>query len=172
VSAIVVRDAAAADARAIASVHVRSWQEGYCGVVDEAVLDGLSVDRRARAWRERVEAADEVERTLVAERDGAVVGFCALAAPTRDRPAADATAEVVALYVDPDKWRSGAGTALLEAAVDGLRGDGWERVTLWVLERNARGRAFYERCGFVADGARQELPDLGVMEIRLSLALG
>jgi L-amino acid N-acyltransferase YncA len=171
VSAIVVRDAAAADARAIASVHVRSWQEGYRGIVDDAVLDGLSVDRRERAWRERVEAADAAQRTLVAERGGAVVGFCSVAAPTRDRPADEGTAEVVALYVDPDQWRSGAGTALLDAAVDGLRRDGWERVTLWVLERNARGRAFYERCGFVADGARQELPDLGVMEIRLALGL-
>jgi hypothetical protein len=41
-------------------------------------------------------------------------------------------------------------------------------VTLWVLERNARGRAFYERCGFVADGGRQELRALGVTEIRLA----
>jgi hypothetical protein len=40
-------------------------------------------------------------------------------------------------------------------------------VTLWVLERNARGRAFYERCGFVADGARQELRGLGEFEIRM-----
>jgi hypothetical protein len=44
-------------------------------------------------------------------------------------------------------------------------------VSLWVLERNARGRAFYERCSFAADGARQELRDLGVMEIRLVRSL-
>ena len=40
-------------------------------------------------------------------------------------------------------------------------------MTLWLLERNARGRAFYERCGFVADGAREQLRDIGQFEIRL-----
>jgi RimJ/RimL family protein N-acetyltransferase len=44
-------------------------------------------------------------------------------------------------------------------------------VTLWVLERNARGRAFYERLGFAPDGARQDLPDLGRAEIRLARKL-
>jgi GNAT superfamily N-acetyltransferase len=150
---------------------VRSWQAGYRGIVDDAVLDGLSVDRRERAWRDRLTTPDDASPTLVAERDGAVVGFCGLAAPSRDPDAARSTAEVAAIYVDPGHWRSGAGTALLVAALDGLARDGWARVTLWVLERNTRGRAFYERCGFVADGARQELHDLSVMEIRLSLAL-
>jgi ribosomal protein S18 acetylase RimI-like enzyme len=157
----------AADARAVATVHVGSWQAGYRGVVDDAILDGLSVDRRERAWQGRLAAPGAQEWTFVAERDGAVVGFCSVAAPTRDRRAADATAEITALYVDPDHWRSGAGTALLDAARDALRADGWARVTLWVLEDNASGRAFYERCGFVADGARQELPELGVFEVRM-----
>jgi L-amino acid N-acyltransferase YncA len=150
---------------------VRSWQAGYRGIVDDGVLDGLSVDRRERAWRSRLDAPEAGARTLVAERDGAVVGFCSLAAPTRDRPVADGTAEVAAIYVDPARWRSGAGTGLLEIALDALRRDGWERVTLWVLERNGRGRAFYERHGFAADGARQELRDLGETEIRLVRAL-
>jgi GNAT superfamily N-acetyltransferase len=150
---------------------VRSWQAGYRGIVDDAVLDGLSVDQRERAWRSRLDAPDAGARTLVAERDGAIAGFCQLAAPARDGDAEDGTAEVVALYVEPAAWRCGAGTAVLDAALDALRAHGWSRVTLWVLERNARGRAFYERCGFVPDGARQELPELGVMEIRLSLAL-
>jgi uncharacterized protein (TIGR02118 family) len=62
VSAIAVGDAAAADARAIATVHVRSWQEGYRGIVDDAVLDGLSVDDRERVWRERLAFAVRASR--------------------------------------------------------------------------------------------------------------
>jgi len=150
---------------------VRSWQEGYRGIVDDALLDDLAVEDRERAWRSRLDAPQAGARTLVAERDGAIAGFCRLAAPARDGDAEEGTAEVVALYVDPAAWRCGAGSALLDAALDALRADGWAGVTLWVLERNARGRAFYERMGFVPDSARQELPGLGVMEIRLSLAL-
>jgi GNAT superfamily N-acetyltransferase len=149
-------------------VHVRSWQAGYRGIVDDGVLDGLSIDRRERAWHERLTAPGDASQTLVAERDGVVVGFCGLATPARDPDAEPRTAEVAAIYVDPDHWRAGAGTALLDAALDGLRHDGWERVTLWVLERNARGRAFYARRGFTPDGARQALRDLGQAEIRLA----
>jgi GNAT superfamily N-acetyltransferase len=171
VSAFAVRDATVADARTIATVHVRSWQAGYRGIVDDGVLDGLSIDRRERAWQERLTAPGDASRTLVAERDGAVIGFCGLATPSRDADAAPATAEIAAIYVDPEAWRAGIGTALLDAALDGLARDGWTDVTLWVLEQNARGRAFYERSGFAPDGERHELRDLGQYEIRLARAL-
>src|SRR3712207_8989290 len=44
---------------------------------------------------------------LVAERDGAALGFVAYGA-SRDADAAEDTREVVALYVDPDHQRRGA----------------------------------------------------------------
>jgi hypothetical protein len=49
----VIRDATATDAAAIAGIHVRSWQSAYRGMIDDVVLDGLSVARRASDWTER-----------------------------------------------------------------------------------------------------------------------
>jgi ribosomal protein S18 acetylase RimI-like enzyme len=63
------------------------------------------------------------------------------------------------------------GATLLRAAVDALRADRWREVTLWVLEGNARGRAFYDRLGFAPDGAKQDLADLDVSEVRLRAEL-
>jgi ribosomal protein S18 acetylase RimI-like enzyme len=172
VSAVVIRRAATAYARAIAAVHVASWQVAYRGLVPDAVLDGLSVERRERGWRERLGRPDAgASFTLVAERDGAVAGFCSVAAPSRDGDAGERTAEVAALYVEPAQWRTGVGATLLRAALDALRADGFDAVTLWVLEDNARGRAFYRRLGFAADGATQELAELEAREVRLRAAL-
>jgi GNAT superfamily N-acetyltransferase len=63
------------------------------------------------------------------------------------------------------------GAVLLGSALDALRADGWPAVTLWMLEGNARGRAFYERFGFAADGATHDLAKLGAREMRLRAAL-
>jgi ribosomal protein S18 acetylase RimI-like enzyme len=50
---------------------------------------------------------------------------------------------------------------------------GYQGITLWVLEENARARRFYERAGFASDDARHVLDDLGgVIEIRYRRALG
>jgi ribosomal protein S18 acetylase RimI-like enzyme len=167
-----IRRAAAADAPAIARVHVASWQVAYRGMVPDALLDELSVERRERGWRERLGRADDgASFTLVAERDGAVAGFCSIAAPSRDGDAGERTAEVAAIYVEPAHWRSGVGATLLGEALDVLRADGFADVTLWVLEANARGRAFYERLGFAADGATQDLAELAAREVRLRAAL-
>jgi hypothetical protein len=38
---------------------------------------------------------------------------------------------------------------------------------VWVLEANARARAFYRRHGFEADGAREHFAALDAWEIRM-----
>ena len=53
-----------------------------------------------------------------------------------------------------------------------VRAAGYGCITLWVLEANARARRFYQRAGFIPDGARHVLDDLGgVTEIRYRRAL-
>ena len=47
-----VREATVDDARSIAEVHVRIWQETYVGQVPQEYLDGLSVESREARWRE------------------------------------------------------------------------------------------------------------------------
>jgi GNAT superfamily N-acetyltransferase len=80
---------------------------------------------------------------------------------------------VYAIYVDPEHWSTGAGRALMTAALDYLTASGPRPVRLWALDGNERARRFYERCGFVADGAVGSHPvrdELEVPTIRFSLA--
>jgi L-amino acid N-acyltransferase YncA len=167
---IAVRDADEGDAGGIAEVHVRAWQVAYRGLVEDRILDGLSLDGAERNWRRLV--TERGSTTLVAGREGRVEGFCAVAKPSRDRDATEGTAEVSAIYVAPDSWRSGVGSALLDAALGGLREEGWDEVTLWVFADNDQARSFYARHGFEPDGAERTNETVGPLEIRMRAPLG
>ena len=149
----VVRLARDADAPAIARVHVRAWQQAYRGIVDDGLLDALDEQKRTSDWREWLRR--EGHESLVAELRHELVAFCSLVA-SRDRDAAPATGEIMAIYVSPEHARRGAGRALLDASVARARGR-YRALTLWVFTDNARARCFYEACGFVADGAHQQV---------------
>ena len=86
------------------------------------------------------------------------------------RNAGDATAEIAAIYVDPDSWRSGAGAALLNVALPKLSDDGWREVTLWVFAANTQARRFDEQFGFAADGREKLDEHSGQSEVRLRLS--
>jgi GNAT superfamily N-acetyltransferase len=57
-----------------------------------------------------------------------------------------------ALYVRPGAWGTGLAVVLHDLAVAERRARGVSEARLWVLERNARARRFYERLGWRADG--------------------
>jgi ribosomal protein S18 acetylase RimI-like enzyme len=153
-----VRPAVAGDADAIAAVHVRGWQAGYAGIMPADTLAALDVDERAGRWRGRLAGGPGEFATSVAVDDpGAVVGFSTIG-PYRNGQRPDDLdprfGELIAIYVDPDRWGTGAGAALMTAALADLAGRGWTEIRLWVLADNARARRFYERFGLAPDGER------------------
>jgi ribosomal protein S18 acetylase RimI-like enzyme len=143
----------------------------------DEVLDGLSVESREQMWRQAL-SDEEREPVYVAVDDGVVVGFCAIVAPSRDADAdadadaEDRVAEVGAIYVHPDVWRTGVGRALMDVALVDLRAAGWDSVTLWVLAENWQARAFYGRFGFEPDGAEMTHERSGATEVRLRSSIG
>ena len=53
-----VRPAVARDAATIAAIHVNTWQEAYEGLLPEADLKAISVDKRLKLWREAIQYGD------------------------------------------------------------------------------------------------------------------
>mgnify|MGYP003441106860 CR=1 FL=1 len=90
-------------------------------------------------------------RMWLAEEDGRAVGFAG-AAKSEDADAEDRTAELYAIYLEPDRVGTGAGRELFAHAIDDLRDRGFRTATLWVLETNERARRFYEIAGWKPDG--------------------
>ena len=87
---------------------------------------------------------------LVAERDGDVVAFAQFGVGSRGP-------ELSRIYADPAHFGTGAGSALLEELHRRITGtvDGY---VLEVHSKNERGRAFYDRNGFVIVGDEGRMP--------------
>lgn len=109
-------------------------------------LPDLHTDEETRAWITGVMVPSH--EVWVAETGGRVAGFAALNGHWLEH-----------LYIDPAAQGRGLGTALLERAKQRRPLD------LYVFQRNAGARRFYERHGFTAvewgDGSGNEegLPD-------------
>lgn len=151
-SEVRIREARPADAEVLAQIHVRSWQDSYRGIVADAYLDALTTDERLPRWRESLANPPEAWVTWVAEAETGVIGF-AVTGRSQDADAETNTAEVFAIYMDPDAADEGVGSELLAYAVEDLRRRGYREATLWVLESNDGARRFYERVGWSTDGA-------------------
>jgi len=165
-----VRPARVEDAAAIADVHVRTWQGAYAHVFGAEQLAQLDVGARAASWRHWLEEPLPHWAVFVAEeQDGPVAAF-AWVGESRE---AAGEGELYAIYALPEAWGSGAGPALMDAALAALCGLGFREAVLWVLEDNPRARRFYEREGWHADGGRREGEHLGVTaaEVRYRIEL-
>jgi ribosomal protein S18 acetylase RimI-like enzyme len=154
----------------VARVHIETWRSAYRGIVPQAFLDTLSVQRRARNYTFDASGPDD-PLTWIALDQGTVVGFVTITGPKKDDPVG--TGEVAALYVASERWRSGVGSLLLHKAEILLRDSGATSARLWVLEDNERGRRFYEAQGWRFDGGEQtiEIGGEAVVEVRYQKSL-
>ena len=158
-----IRPARMQDVPEIAVVHVRSWQAAYRGLLPRAYLDGLDPGQRTGQWEQVLSAAGWSDGgTLVAEAGGRLSGFVSYG-PARDDDADSRRAgEIYAIYLMPAAWDQGIGRQLMTAALGRLGEAGFDQVTLWVLDSNARARRFYEAGGWLADGAAKRDDSFGV----------
>jgi GNAT superfamily N-acetyltransferase len=119
----VIRRAGLEDVNAIAALFRRSF-----GTL--TFLPTLHTPEEDRAYFGGIVADREV---WVWDEGGAILGFAALSDD-----------ELTHLYVEPEAHGRGIGGALLDRAKERRPGG----LRLWVFQRNANARRFYERRGF------------------------
>lgn len=164
---LTVRAAAQDDAEAIVQLTAAGWRSAYTGMVPDKLIKELPL----AAWRHdvssglRAPVADAFTR--IAELDEEVAGYCYVAAPGRGDPEGSLSAELVAIYVDPERWRAGVGRALAESAIEAAGRAGYEEIVLWTFQPNAPAQAFYRRLGWREDGAIRPHAASGTPTIRM-----
>jgi len=171
---LVVREARADDARAIAEVSVASRRWSYRDLFGEADLEALSVEETTADFAEGLAELPPGEAVFVAELNGRVVGYAyVLPSPDADVPAE--TSELGSIYVTEEVAGTGVARALMDAAIERARAAGQGALTLWVRRENGRARRFYEKHGLREDGTERrhshEVLPTEMNEIRYRMSL-
>ena len=143
------------DVRGVIRAHGRAWRAAYDGLLPSAVLERQPVDPDPEIVDEWAAGLRENrEGVLVAvDDDGTVCGFIDVRWGDREtKPFVNGgEADLKAIYVDPDRWGEGIGTALLDRGLT-LLPDTVDVVRLEAFADNDVGARFYERRGFEATG--------------------
>lgn len=74
------------------------------------------------------------------------------------RPEAPGSAEVVGMWVDPERRGRGTARALLESVETWAAQNGVPTIELWVVDHNTGARTAYERLGFTETGETAPMP--------------
>ncbi|MGH3186248.1 MAG: GNAT family N-acetyltransferase [Streptosporangiaceae bacterium] len=177
-----IRSASTADAAEISGVQRDSWLAAYHGIIAHEIIDRVTAPDggarvrqvfRTRPWQRVVVAAEEQDIVGYASFGPELDVFAPWPHPVSPAGREGQVGEVYALYVHPAWWSTGTGRALMDHVLAKVSRAGFPNVMLWVLERNARARGFYERAGFRPDGASHVLAGLGgIVEIRYRRELG
>lgn len=152
-----IRDAQVGDALGIATVHVRSWQTTYPGIMPDELLQGLSIEKRAAGWERGLQNPIAGGFTIVAEEDGQIVGFAGGGPERGGDP--EYRGELYAVYLLQEYQGKGIGKRLFLEVIRQLKAQGFEKMLLWVARENRASCAFYERMG--GTPLREKSEDMG-----------
>ncbi len=98
-------------------------------------------------WQWRIANGCNVIATIAAEPVGLAGGYLH-----------DGVPELIAMWVQPEFRGAGVAELLVEAIADWAREQDADRLTLWVVDGNARAERFYQRSGFARTGDAQPVP--------------
>lgn len=150
---ITLREPTLPDAPRIAELHVATWREAYSHLLPEGFFTAEHVQGRLLMWNQILGNPRPGWTIRIAEHNARVVGFgfagASYGAEGQDLPR---DRQLFSLYVAAEHHGTGAGQALLDAALGG------GPAMLWVAKDNPRAVAFYRRNGFAFDGTEQTDP--------------
>lgn len=150
---IAVREATTDDVEAIVDVARDSWFAAYGGfldpdVVEQAIREYYDPDLVASAVEHDdiaffvADAPTDADAPTEAGGERDVVGFASAEQTWADE------VELHTIYVHPDRWGAGVGTALLDRVEAWARDQGVDRIACAVFAENAVGTGFVEARGF------------------------
>ena len=128
-----IRAAVIEDALAIASVQYFGWQQTYLGIINQAYLDSLSIEKGFEFTKRLLASAQPVTLIMVNAED-VVIGYISGGQSRAEELPCDG--EIYALYVLKQYHGLGLGKQLLIDAVTQLLKRGYKSVCVFVLKDN------------------------------------
>jgi ribosomal protein S18 acetylase RimI-like enzyme len=149
-----VRYANINDSMVLGSIHSQSFKQAYKDIIPNAILENFTAEKREKYIQKSI--IDGTEEYILILKDNEPSGFMCIG-KCRDEDLDSSFGEVWGIYLLPLFWNQGLGMELVNWGIQELRQRGFEKISLWVLEENINARRFYEKLGFIHDGAVKEI---------------
>jgi GNAT superfamily N-acetyltransferase len=137
-----VREATSEDAAAMSDVAEDAWWAACAVFLDAETIQRVVVEGYDEGRLAEVAEDPALHAVVAVDGDEAVLGFA-----IAERTWSD-TVDLHALYVDPDRWGEGTGSALLDSALAYAREEECEYVRVTAFVDNPVARPFFEARGF------------------------
>lgn len=147
VAGFLIRRAIATDARSLAELGARTFVETFGSANRREDIDAYLATTYGELQQRR-EIDDPRTITLIAEQDGALIGYAQL------RTQAAGKIEIARFYVDRPWQGQGVAQTLMQVVIEEAKRARGELLWLGVWERNDRAIAFYSKCGFRDSGSQ------------------
>ena len=139
-----IRGGKSSDSAALGRIYCEAWKTAYRGIMPDEFLTTLT-PRNCMPPSRHISQ----DNCFVYVADGEIVGLVNFG-PGRDID----MPEIRSIYMLPEYWGKGAGTALFRAAEEAIKASGAHSLHLWTLTDNARACRFYEHMGMHECGGR------------------
>jgi len=156
-----VKKATLNDVDVLGQIHAKSWQQAYKNIIPDSVLDNITTVKRVARFEKAM--SDSGEENYLFLLDNKEIGFTSIG-KSRDDDLSKDTGEIRGIYLEPDHWRKGYGSKLLNWAEAELKSRSYKSIALWVLKDNHQARKFYEKHDYLKEG-RSDIITIGGKEL-------
>lgn len=141
-----IRKANLEDFADIASIHFKSWQAAYLGLLPETYINNKNnLFEKTKMWQQLI-AHPDVIVWIAYDANHNSLGFIGYFADNNNY-------EITTLYVLPDYHGLGIGTKLMKMSLQDIsESNSNAHFCLWVLDTNVTAINFYKKLGFKYSG--------------------
>lgn len=153
---ITIRKVQIEDAYDYAVLHIDCWRDAYTSILSDEYINNMyaKLEQRVEICEQILRNPDGCEYYCITEDDKMIGRLIFAKSRDDDKPN---FGEILGIYLLAEHWDKGYGKQMLEFALSELNKAGYQEIIIWVLEDNKRARRFYEKAGFIQDGATKEL---------------
>ena len=146
-----IRRAVIDDAASLANIIVESWKSAYSSIIPATeMVKFLDKQRRQQQFEKFIQDGEII---LIGICHGVP---CGLVFANKDNDEQlEECGSIYSIYFLEEYWGKGLAAKLMDKVISILKDEGCRRILLWVYEENERARGFYERYGFIFDGAKK-----------------
>lgn len=140
-----IRKAKVGDENTLAYIQAESWKRAFAEILSKEDLEKYTDTDRIRSMYDNVLKSGITHGLVMSV--GGEPHCIAFWSKSREEKMPE-YAELICIHSLSENWGKGYGTVMMNHIFSDVKNAGFDKIMLWVFEKNERARKFYEKCGF------------------------